>query len=136
HAGQEHLHLLRRRVLRLVEHDERIIERVVGQDEIVRDVQRVLRGHANAYGLRSARWFDSLDVTLGATASTCVVQRRLAGEPKWPDEVRQSNIEHERIVTVFYGSAVRQPGRTPRGGTGAHVRDSPEGSDQEHDVVA
>jgi hypothetical protein len=37
---QEHLHLLRRRVLGLVEDHERVVERVVSQQEVLRDVER------------------------------------------------------------------------------------------------
>ena len=40
---QEHLHLLRRGVLRLVEDDEAVVERVVRDEEVVGDVQRVGR---------------------------------------------------------------------------------------------
>src|SRR5947209_11421691 len=42
-ACQEHLHLLRRRVLRLVEDDEAVVDRVVRHQEVFGDVQRVGR---------------------------------------------------------------------------------------------
>ncbi len=42
--GEEHLHLLGRRVLRLVEDDERRVERVVGDQEVVGHVERIRGG--------------------------------------------------------------------------------------------
>ena len=68
--GEEHLHLLRRGVLRLVQDDERIIQGVVGHEEVVGDVQRILGPDLDAHGLRHARRFDAVDEPHRAATAT------------------------------------------------------------------
>ena len=53
--GQEHLHLLAGGVLRLVENDERVVEGVVREQEILGDVERVRSRHLDAYRFLGAR---------------------------------------------------------------------------------
>ncbi len=77
--GQEHLHLLAGGVLRLVENDERIVQGVMREQEILGDVEGVLSGDLNAYGFLSASGFDAVDVAHRSAATAGgVVLRDLA----------------------------------------------------------
>ena len=63
--GEEHLHLLAGRVLRLVEDDERVVEGVVGDQEVLGHVQRVGRRDLDAHGLGFALRLDDLMKRIG-----------------------------------------------------------------------
>ena len=71
--GQEHLHLLRARVLRLVEDHERVVQGVMGQQQVVGDVQRVGCRDLNADGLRLALGLDRIDEPCGVTPAVALV---------------------------------------------------------------
>src|SRR5215212_5912997 len=59
--SEEHLDLLRARVLRLVEDDEGVIQRVVCDEKVIGHVQRILSRHLNADSLSLAGRLDALD---------------------------------------------------------------------------
>ena len=107
-AGQEHLHLLGGGVLRLVEDDERVIERVVCEQEILGDIQRVRSRDLDAHGFLGARGLDAVDETHRPTAAGRVVLRGLAGEPERDNALGQADVEDVCVRTVMHVSTRRQ----------------------------
>ena len=106
--SQEHLHLLGGGVLRLVEDDERVIEGVVREQEILGDIERVRGRDLDAHGFLSARWLDAVDETHWPTAAGGVVLRYLAGEPEWGDALWQTDVEDVCVGAVVHLSTTRQ----------------------------
>src|SRR6266511_5009765 len=134
--GQEHLHLLRRGVLRLVEHDERVVEGVVRHQEIIRHVQRVGRGDLDAEGLLLAGGLDAVDEAHRAATAVTAVQLPLARQPEGLEALGQTDVEYVCIRAVVHVPSPGASGRTSRGGAGPPVRNASKRPDQEDDVVA
>src|SRR5690242_11762679 len=102
--GEEHLHLLGRRVLRLVQDDERVVQRVVGEQEVLSGVERVGRRHRDAHRLRGTGWLDALDEAHWAPAAGRVIGLALAGEAERLDPGWQPDLDDVRVVAVVDGA--------------------------------
>src|SRR5882757_11177612 len=134
-AGQEHLHLLARAVLRLVEDDERIIERVVREEEVLGDIERVRRSDLDAHGFLGARWLDSVNETHWLTAAGGVVLRYLAGEPEWGHALWQTDVEDVCVGAVVHPSTMCQSRLPSLRFPGALVHNTAERLDQERHII-
>src|SRR5919199_2151926 len=109
---QEHLHLLGAGVLRLVEDHERVVQRVVRQQEVVGDVERVRRGDLDAQGLGLTGGLDGVNVAHRTAAAVPVVEGALALEAERLDIDRQPDLDHERVEPMPH-RAVRRAARPP-----------------------
>src|SRR6478752_8501592 len=103
--GEEHLHLLGRRVLRLVQDDERVVQRVVDEQEVFGGVERVGRRHRDAHRLRGTGRLDALDEAHRSPAACGVISVPLAGQPERLDAVREPDVDDVRVVTVVDGAS-------------------------------
>src|SRR6266581_1440128 len=119
--GEEHLHLLGRRVLRLVQDDERVIQGVVGEQEVLGGVEGVARRHRDAHRLRGSGRLDALDEAHGAPAATRVIRGQLPAEPERLDALREPDVDDVRVVAVMDGPPLDEAGGPAFGGTGAVV---------------
>ena len=135
-AREEHLHLLRRGVLGLVEDDEAVVQRVVRDEEVVRDVQGVCRRDGDAHGFLLADGLDRLDEAHRAAASVAPVDLELSLKAERLDRGRQPKVHDERVVAVLNRPTVREPGRTTESLAPPPVRDATERAHEVHDVVA
>src|SRR5690242_11511694 len=133
---QEHLHLLRRRVLRLVEDHEGVVERVVGDEEVVRDVERIRGGDLDANGLGLAGGLNRFDEPHRTARAVLAIAIALASEPERLDVDRQPHVEDERIVAVMDRAPLRESRLAPLSRSAAPVGDSPKRANEEQDVVA
>src|SRR6185437_4678591 len=116
--GEEHLHLLGRRVLRLVQDDERVVQRVVGEQEVLSGVEGVGRRHRDAHRLRGTGGFDALVEAHRAPAACDVIGVPLPGQAERLDACRKPDVDDVRVVAVIDGASLGEAGSPPRGGTG------------------
>ena len=136
HAREEHLHLRRRGVLRLVEDDERSGECVVRDDEIVGDVELVRRIDRDAHGLGAPLGLDRVNVALRPTTTMLGVQRGLARETERLGVLGEPDVHHERVVQMLYGTSVCKAGAPTLGRSETPVGNAAERAHQERDIVA
>src|SRR5207342_1731890 len=93
--------LLGRRVLRLVQDDERVVQRVVRDEEVVGHVERIRSGYLDAERLLATRRLDAVDEPHRTAASTeRDVRPPFAGETEGLDPLGQSDVEDVRVRTV------------------------------------
>src|SRR5690242_12369762 len=135
--GEEHLHLLGRRVLRLVQDDERVVQGVVGEQEVLGGVKGVGRGYRDAHRLAGAGRLDALDEAHRAPAAARrLVRRQLPPEAERLDACREPDVDDVRVVAVIDGTPLDEVRGAAVGGTGATVGDAAQRPDQEDHVVA
>src|SRR5437879_318045 len=107
-ARQKHLHLLRRRVLRLVEDDEGVVQRVVREEEVVRHIERILRCDTDADAILLADRLDRVYITHGPAAparlDVCVA---FPGETERPHPGTEANLDRGCIVPLLHVAATR-----------------------------
>src|SRR5690242_19248024 len=133
--GEEHLHLLGRRVLRLVQDDERVVQRVVGEQEVLSGVERVGRRHRDAHRLRGTGWLDALDEAHRPPAAVRVVSLALAGETERLNPGWQPDVDDVRVVAVVDEMSSGQMRFAPFSRAAALVSDAAHGPNQEDDVI-
>ena len=135
-ARQEHLHLLGRGVLGLVEDDEAVVQRVVRDEEAVRDVQGVCRRDGDAHGFLLAEGLDRLDEAHRAATSVAPVDLELSLKAEGLDRGRQPKVHDEGVVAVLDGTTVREPRGTSSDLAPPPIRDATKRSHQIHHVIA
>ena len=121
--GEDHLHLLGRGVLRLVEDDEAVVQRVVRDEEVVGDVQRVRRGDLDAHASRP-RPAGSMRLDEAHRPAAAVARRRrarLRASRNGSMPAGQADVEDVRVGAVVHRPA-RRAARA-RGPRRARVRE-------------
>src|SRR6185369_17604879 len=98
--------------------DERVVQRVVGEQEVCGCVERVGRRHGDAHRLRGTGWLDALDEAHRAPAAYGVIGVPLPGQPERLDAVREPDVDDVRVAAVVDGASLGEAGSPPRGGTG------------------
>ena len=133
--GEKHLHLFAGGVLSLVQDDERIIEGVVGEQEILGDVKRVLGSDLNTHCFLGPRRLNAVNETHWTPTARGVVFRCLASQPEWSKALRQADVEDVRVGSVMYLSTTREAGFASFRLPSALIGDATERLHQEHDVI-
>ncbi len=134
-AGEEHLHLLGGRVLGLVEDDEGVVQRVVREEEVIRDVEGVWGGDADADALLGPRRLDGFDESHRAAPAHRGIFFRFAAEPERYDAGWQTDVHDVRVGPIGDVPAVGPPRLPTRRRARAPVRDSTERPHEEDYVV-
>ena len=108
-SGEEHLHLLAGGVLRLVENDERIVEGVMCEQEILGDVKGIRGSDLDADRLFGACRLDAFNEPHWSATAGNVVLRDLACQPERNDPLGKPNIEDVRIGSMMNWASPCEP---------------------------
>ena len=135
-AGEEHLHLLGRGVLRLVEDDEAVVQRVVRHQEVVGHIERVGRTDLDADGLGPTRGLDAVDEPHGPATAVRLVDAgfRAVRRKGWIAAGNRMSIGYASMAVHDCASA-HESWRAPFGFARPPVGNAAERAHKEHDIV-